>query len=162
MIGYFCSATAPTTSDDNGSTSNEAWLACHGQSLNTYTYRRLHEVISNTFGGDAFVAGTTDQPGAATTFDLPDLRGEFIRGHNTQASGTGHDGGRAFGSSQDGQVTQHTHSQTGLQFTPGNGGPNGGQAGSNIQTGAYPATGDIVGDDETRPVNVALLPLIKT
>ena len=72
MIGYFASATAPTATDNNGTTINPAWLPCHGQNLSTYTFRRLHAVISNTFGGDAHAAGTTDQPGASTTFDLPD------------------------------------------------------------------------------------------
>ena len=51
------------------------WLLCKGQSLNTFTYKALHAVLNNTYGGTAFAAGTTDQSGAATTFNLPDLRG---------------------------------------------------------------------------------------
>jgi len=51
------------------------WLLCKGQSLNTFTYKALHAVLNNTYGGTAFAAGTTDQSGAATTFNLPDLKG---------------------------------------------------------------------------------------
>ena len=51
------------------------WFKCQGQSLNTFTYKALHAVLNNTYGGTQFAAGTTDQSGAATTFNLPDLRG---------------------------------------------------------------------------------------
>jgi hypothetical protein len=46
---------------------------CDGRALNTYTYRNLHKVISNNFGGTAYSAGVTDQPGAVTTFNVPAL-----------------------------------------------------------------------------------------
>jgi len=49
------------------------WLLCDGQSLNTFTYRVLHAVISNRYGGTAYSAGTTDQSGAATTFNVPNM-----------------------------------------------------------------------------------------
>ena len=54
------------------------WKLCNGVELNTYTYRALHAVISNTYGGTAYQAGTTDQPNAETKFNLPDLRNRFI------------------------------------------------------------------------------------
>ena len=54
------------------------WKICNGVALNTYTYRALHAVISNTYGGTAYQAGATDQPTAQTTFNLPDLRNKFI------------------------------------------------------------------------------------
>lgn len=50
------------------------WLLCDGTAYNTYTYRVLHAMISNTYGGTAYNPGTTDQPGALTTFNVPDLR----------------------------------------------------------------------------------------
>lgn len=56
-----------------GSTSPTGWLLCDATSYNTYTYRTLHAVISNTYGGTAYNPGTTDQPGAVTTFQVPDL-----------------------------------------------------------------------------------------
>lgn len=53
------------------------WLVCDStnNSLNTYTYRRLHSVISNTYGGTAYSAGITDQTGAVTTFSVPIIVG---------------------------------------------------------------------------------------
>ena len=168
MIGYFASATAPNATDNNGTTPNDAWLPCHGQSLNTFTYRRLHAVISDTFGGDAYVAGTTDQSGATTTFDLPDLRGEFIRGHNPEALGTGHDGGRTFGSGQNDAVERHQHT---LRDTASDNLAQGASAktinylkktGDGSFSGFFPTAAPTTTDDETRPVNVALMPMIKT
>jgi microcystin-dependent protein len=58
-----------------GSSAPTGYLICEGDTnYNTYTYRTLHAVISNTYGGTAFNPGTTDQPGELTTFKLPDLR----------------------------------------------------------------------------------------
>lgn len=59
------------------------WLLCQGQSLNTYTYRELHAVISNTYGGTAFDAGTTDQVGATTEFNVPNFQGRVPIGLGT-------------------------------------------------------------------------------
>jgi len=61
-IRMFTSASTPTN-----------YIVCNGQSLNTYTYRALHAVMSNKYGGTAYSAGVTDQSGAATTFSLPNL-----------------------------------------------------------------------------------------
>jgi hypothetical protein len=61
-IRMYVSASTPTN-----------YIICNGQSLNTYTYRTLHAVISNKYGGTAYSAGTTDQSGAVTTFNLPNL-----------------------------------------------------------------------------------------
>ena len=102
-IQAFAQTTAPT-----------GWMICDGSSnLNTYTYRVLHAVISNTWGGTAYNAGTTDQNGETTTFTIPDLRGEFLRGFN---NGAGIDpdagsrtGGDAVGSSQGDSAKAHLH-----------------------------------------------------
>ncbi len=59
------------------------WKLCNGQALNTYTYRALHEVISNIYGGTAFLEGTTDQSGATTTFNLPNMGGRIPIGRGT-------------------------------------------------------------------------------
>jgi microcystin-dependent protein len=56
------------------------YLICDGRSLNTYDYRDLHAVISNTYGGTAYNPGTTDQAGASTVFNIPDIRGRVIAG----------------------------------------------------------------------------------
>lgn len=59
------------------------WKLCNGQALNTYTYRALHAVISNIYGGTAFLEGTTDQSGATTTFNLPNMGGRIPIGRGT-------------------------------------------------------------------------------
>jgi microcystin-dependent protein len=56
-----------------GSSAPTGWLLCDATSYNTYTYRVLHAVISNTYGGTAYNPGVTDQPAAVTTFNVPDL-----------------------------------------------------------------------------------------
>jgi microcystin-dependent protein len=65
------------------------WLRCNGSAINTHTYRDLHAIISNIFGGSAYVAGVTDQPGATTTFNLPDLVTRFPAGANQNATNIG-------------------------------------------------------------------------
>lgn len=70
-----------------GTTAPEGHLLCDGTALNTYTYRELHKVISNFYGGTAYLAGTTDQVGATTTFNVPNLKGRFPLGKAD--SGTG-------------------------------------------------------------------------
>lgn len=57
-----------------------AFILCDGRALNTYTYKRLHKTISNTYGGTAYLVNVTDLPTATTTFNIPDLRGRTIKG----------------------------------------------------------------------------------
>lgn len=72
------------------------WLKCDGAAVSRATYARLFAAIGTTFGaGD----GTT-------TFNLPDARGEFLRGLD---DGRGVDAGRALGSTQAGDNAAHTH-----------------------------------------------------
>ena len=102
-IQAFAQTTAPT-----------GWMICDGSSnLNTYTYRVLHAVISNTWGGTAYNAGTTDQNGETTTFTIPDLRGEFLRGFNNGAGidpdASSRVGGDVVGSSQGDSTKAHLH-----------------------------------------------------
>lgn len=72
------------------------WLECNGSAVSRTTYSDLFNIIGTTFG-----VGN-----GSTTFNLPDLRGEFIRGFD---NGRGVDSGRAFGSSQTDQMEQHSH-----------------------------------------------------
>lgn len=55
------------------STPPEGYLECDGSALSRTTYAALFAVLGTTYGQGA---GAT----ASTTFRLPDLRGEFIRG----------------------------------------------------------------------------------
>ena len=65
----------------------DGWLKCNGAVISRTTYISLFNAIGTTFGdGDGEI-----------TFQLPDLRGEFIRGWD---DGAGIDTGRIFGNSQ--------------------------------------------------------------
>ncbi|QRC15964.1 tail fiber protein [Klebsiella pneumoniae] len=69
------------------STAPSGWLKANGEAVSRTIYAALFEAIGTTFGiGDG-----------STTFNLPDLRGEFIRGWD---DGRGIDSGRGFGSEQ--------------------------------------------------------------
>ena len=56
------------------------FVECDGRSLNTFEYRFLHAIISNTYGGTAYSKGVTDKAGASTTFNVPDYRNKRICG----------------------------------------------------------------------------------
>tara|TARA_R100001443_G_scaffold99186_1_gene106315 strand:+ start:160 stop:1332 length:1173 start_codon:yes stop_codon:yes gene_type:complete len=78
------------------STVPSGYLECNGQIVNRTTYAALFTAIGVQYG-----AGN-----GSTTFQLPDLRGEFIRGFD---NGKGTDSGRQIGSSQTGSFGQHLH-----------------------------------------------------
>lgn len=78
------------------STPPPGWLKANGAAVPRATYSALFAAIGTIYGsGD----GTT-------TFNLPDLRGEFIR---IWDDARGVDTGRAFGSAQGANVEAHTH-----------------------------------------------------
>lgn len=133
------------------STAPAGWLKANGAAVSRTTYAALFLAIGTTYGaGDG-----------VNTFNLPDLRGEFIRGWD---DGRGVDPGRAFGSLQLDAFQGHEHQFFDLR-NGGGGGYNG--AGANdwtrntqaiVQKGGFSAPRVA---DETRPRSVALLPLIK-
>jgi microcystin-dependent protein len=128
----FASVTAP-----NG------YLVCDGAEISRTEYENLFNVIGDTFGvGD----GTN-------TFNLPDLRGEFIRGFD---GGRGIDSNREFGSFQGDEFKSHTHGyESGvddLTLSPG----------SNLNTRMVQSKQtQSTGGAETRPRNIALQYCIK-
>lgn len=88
MVAAFAANVTPT-----------GWLKCNGAAVSRTTYANLFARIGTTYGaGDG-----------STTFNLPDLRGETIRGWDDKR---GVDSGRAIGSWQDGQNVSHTHTGT--------------------------------------------------
>ena len=120
------------------------YLACNGAAVSRTTYAALFAAIGVTHG-----AGN-----GSSTFNLPDLRGEFVRGWD---DGRGVDTGRAFGSTQTDAFKAHTHSvavgtEEGDNLSNAT---NGNGTNSSFQTGS-------TGSTETRPRNVALLYAIKT
>jgi len=140
-VDYFAMSSAPT-----------GYLKANGAAISRSTYSALFTAIGTTFGsGDG-----------STTFNVPDLRGEFIRGW---ADGRAVDTGRTFGSAQGESFASHSH-----------GTPNGlvGGDGSDrfyqmvdpdygtIPSGLVQASGTgATGGTETRPRNIALLACIK-
>lgn len=79
-----------------GSTPPDGWLKANGATVSRSAYSDLFSRIGTTFG-----AGN-----GSTTFQIPDLRGEFIRGWD---DGRGIDGARVLGSSQGDQNKSHVH-----------------------------------------------------
>ena len=77
-------------------TAPAGFLKANGAAVSRTTYEALFAVIGTTYG---IGNGTS-------TFNLPDLRGEFVRGAD---DGRGVDAGRVLGSAQAGQNASHTH-----------------------------------------------------
>ena len=154
------------------------YLECNGAAVNRTTYAALFSFIGTQYG-----AGN-----GSSTFNLPDLRGEFVRGFD---NGRGVDSGRSIGSSQSGQNLSHDHdadaSATSNVSDPGHRHPSRGYgndddggnqftgSGNNsvrnnaiedATTGISVATNvsidvDNDGGNEARPRNVAMMYIIK-
>ena len=146
-VAFFALNTPPT-----------GWLKANGAAISRTTYSDLFSAIGTTFGaGDG-----------STTFNLPDMRGEFPRGWD---DGRGVDSGRAFGSAQTDAFQGHFHTR---RF--------GETRDVNVSAGSFSSGGflgtttdrDNVGAPsndgssgaprtaaETRPRNIALLACIK-
>jgi microcystin-dependent protein len=85
QVAYFARSAAPT-----------GWLKANGAAVSRAAYSDLFAAIGTSFGGgDGF-----------NTFNLPDLRGEFIRGWD---DARGVDIGRSFASWQASQNISHVH-----------------------------------------------------
>ena len=72
------------------------YLECNGQSVSRTTFAALFAVIGTQYGS-----------ASGSTFNVPDLRGEFIRGFD---NGRGVDSGRSIASPQSDQNDSHNHS----------------------------------------------------
>ena len=87
-------------------TAPSGYLKCNGAAVSRTTYADLFAVIGTTHG-----AGN-----GSSTFNVPDLRGEFVRGWDDSR---GVDSGRSFGSSQSDANKQHNHGVTQSAHTHG-------------------------------------------
>lgn len=132
-------------------TAPDGFLICDGTAVSRTTYSDLFDSIGTTYGsGDG-----------STTFNLPDLRGEFVRGWD---NGRGVDSGRSFGSSQDDVVGPHEHTTNGNEIVTNTGGTGLQSGGNRFWNGNFPVetTGfSSGGGTETRPRNVAMNYIIK-
>jgi len=143
------------------------WAICDGSTHNTTEesgkYAAIYAVIGITYGGTG-----------ATSFRLPDLRGEFVRGWD---NGRGVDTSRAIGTSQTQQLQKHKHisSNNDCQNYAAINGTGTGNYNSFCDTDGYvtnTAGASLTGDGthteqtanlgtETRPRNIALNYCIK-
>jgi len=82
------------------------WLECDGRPVDRTLHADLFAAIGTTFG-----VGN-----GSTTFNLPDLRGEFVRGWSHSRPGA--DDGRVFGTNQTGANAPHNHDATTGAGTP--------------------------------------------
>ena len=80
------------------------YLECNGAAVSRTTYSALFALIGEYYG-----AGN-----GSTTFNLPDLRGEFIRGFD---NGRGVDSGRSLGTLQTADNNSHSHGYTNTGIT---------------------------------------------
>lgn len=126
------------------STAPAGWLKANGAAVSRTTYSKLFSAISTTWGSG----------NGSTTFNVPDLRGEFMRGWD---DGRGVDSGRSFASFQGQDIQSHSHVHFAMSGASGRF-TDGGGVGNN--TGQLRNT-DPTGGAETRPRNRALLACIK-
>lgn len=79
------------------------WLECDGRTLNSAEYPRLFAVIGTAYGGD----------GAATTFNLPDLRGRVPLGRSASHAAGQQVGAESVSVTLDSaNLPSHTHTAT--------------------------------------------------
>jgi microcystin-dependent protein len=138
------------------------WLAAEGSAVSRSTYANLFAAIGTTYGsGDG-----------STTFNLPDLRGYFVRGSGTNSDGTI---AGTFGAKQTDDIKSHKHSIYSAADDASGSGAGAGYGISNdfdspsipsgtavLRTNALgPPTGTGITNVETRPKNIPMLYCIK-
>jgi len=133
------------------------YLECNGSAISRTTYAALFSIIGTTFGiGDG-----------STTFNIPDLRGYFVRGWS---NGSSVDSGRSFASTQTdalqnitgiiGGLTNSIAAASGAFAYGSTYGGNGQQAQANVRLD-FDASRVARTSTETRPTNLALMYCIK-
>ena len=139
QVCFFAMTTAPA-----------GFIKCNGAAVSRTTYADLFSAIGVTYGaGDG-----------STTFNLPDMRGEFPRGWD---DGRGVDSGRAIGTAQDDMIKNHWHPSTSSDDPYSYGYYQGGTltSSSGRSSTNYGASSKLDTYPETRPRNVSLLACIK-
>lgn len=145
ILGGGSSVRAGTVQAWPASSAPTGWLKCNGAAVSRTLYAALFNVIGTTYGaGDG-----------STTFNVPDFRGEFLRGLD---DGRGVDSGRTLGSAQAQDVQSHNHT-TPTCVANGFGYSNPALANFYASSSQF-YTGN-AGGTETRPRNQAALFIIK-
>lgn len=146
-------------------TTPTGYLKCNGAAVSRTTYASLFAVIGTTYGSG----------NGSTTFNVPDLRGEFVRCFD---DARGVDSGRAIASTQSADFAEHQHRTSHPSNAPNVGNAtNYGTQPPNPWNGSTPGPIEYdvsyqnfnsprpkttpTGGNETRPRNVALLACIK-
>lgn len=121
------------------------WLKANGAAISRASYADLFSLINTFYGaGDGF-----------STFNLPDLRGEFIRGFD---DGRGVDVGRVFGSNQAATEIATTVFQAAFTYYSNADSLRAGNTISGAGVAGYWRPENYI---RMRPRNIALLPCIK-
>ena len=83
------------------------YVECNGQSLNKTlaANTELFNVIQYKYGG------------SGNNFNVPDLRGEFVRGWASNTTDSTRDQGRGIGTGQSGDITAHNHTYSNNSIT---------------------------------------------
>jgi len=151
VVNHFAASSAPT-----------GYLKANGATVSRSTYAALFAVVGEVYGaGDG-----------STTFEVPDLRGEFIRGWDDSR---GIDASRVFGSNQSWAIenilgafglirVQLNNNWTDSGAVEGTAGASSGDSNAgaaNTANFTFDASRVVQTSTETRPRNVALLACIK-
>jgi microcystin-dependent protein len=132
------------------------YLECNGAAISRTDFSALFAIISDDFGnGDG-----------STTFNIPDLRGEFIRGWDHGAGNDPDVGSRTdrgdgvtddrIGTKQSDELKAHTHTEKHNRGSLEERG-----TGFNRNVGSTSTTTGSTGGNETRPRNVYMMYIIK-
>jgi len=147
----------------SGMTDVAEWLICDGREVDRTTYSRLFATVGTVYG----------EGNSTTTFNIPDLRGRFLRGANDAGTAEGASGndpdaagrtamnvggavGDLVGSVQNDEVASHTHGYSAGTAAGSNLGP-----GTTLVANYSGKTTASTGGNETRPKNAYVNYIIK-
>lgn len=148
-----------------GATAPAGWILCNGQAISRTEFSRLFTAIGTAFG-----------PGNnSTTFNVPDLRGLFLRGRDggrgadpdrdSRQSLNGGNSGDNVGSYQGDLFRAHIHTFVGNTVSRGGNGGTGRDlaVGDSFDFQTYTPSGTIsqTGGNETRPQNLSVNYIIR-
>lgn len=137
------------------------WVLCDGRTLKRDQYSDLWNAIGTTWGtGDG-----------ATTFNVPDLLGMFLRGWSngstndpdraTRWSAHGSNSGDQVGSYQSDGIRSHDHGYTHWNDWQASGSEQNQSGGAESRAALVPAATATTGGAETRPLNAYVMYIIK-